>query len=117
MEENWSKKKLTEMLYMDIKGAFDHVSRSQLLIRMMGLDILSNLVACTKSFLTDRKIQLVIDGHDNKERNIETGIPLSSPVSQILFLICISGVFDAVIKNNPTVTSLLFVDNLGFIAS
>ncbi len=36
---------------------------------------------------------------------------------RILFLIYISGVFEAVTENNPTVTSLSFVDDLGFIAS
>ncbi len=77
----------------------------------------TDLLAWTKSFLTDRKIQLVIDRHDNKERDIETGIPQGSPVSPILFMIYISRVFEAVTENNLTVTSLSFVDDLGFIAS
>ncbi len=67
--------------------------------------------------MTDRKVQLVIDGHDNKERDIETGIPQGSPVSPILFLIYISGVFNKVSEASPLVTSLSFVDHLGFIAS
>ena len=103
-------------MFIDVKEAFDHVSRSQLLKRMIDLGIDGDLVAWTKSFLTDRKIQLVIDGHDNKEREIKTGIPQGSPVSSILFLIYISGVFDAAAENNPAITSLSFVDDLGFIA-
>ena len=59
----------------------------------------------------------MIDGHDNKERAIETGIPQGSPVSPILFLIYISGVFDSVTETSPDIMSLLFVDDLGFIAS
>ena len=69
------------------------------------------------SFLTDRKVQLVIDGHDNKEREIETRIPQGSPVLPILFLIYISRVFDKISKTSPLVTSLSFVNDLGFIAS
>lgn len=57
-------------------------------------------------------IQLVIDGHENKEREIETGIPQGSPVSPILFLIYISGVFDKLTEISPPVTSLSFVDDL-----
>lgn len=69
-------------------------------------------------FFSNRsKVQLVIDGHDNKERDIETGIPQGSPVSPILFLIYISGVFNNVAETRPLVTSLSFVDDLGFIAS
>ena len=101
---------------MDIKGAFDHVSKQQLLTRMIELGINGDLVTWTGSFLTGRKVQLVIDGHDNKERNIETGIPQGSPVSPILFLIYISGVFNKVTEISPLVTSLSFVDDLGFIA-
>lgn len=67
--------------------------------------------------MKERKVQLVIDGHENRERKIETGIPQGSPVSPILFLIYISQVFDAVTEACPLVTSLSFVDDLGFIAS
>ena len=102
---------------MDLKGAFDHFSKGQLLTRIIELGIDGDLVTWTGSFLTDRKVQLVIDGHDNKEREIETGIPQGSPVSPILFLIYISGVFNKISETSPWVTSLSFVDDLGFIAS
>ena len=52
---------------MDVKGAFDHVSRGQLITRMIELGVDGNLVAWTNSFLTDRRIQLVIDGHETKK--------------------------------------------------
>ena len=67
--------------------------------------------------MTNGKIQLVIDGHNNKKKEIETGIPQGSPVSPILFLIYINGVFNKVLETNPGVISLSFVDDLGFIAS
>lgn len=67
--------------------------------------------------MTDRKVQLVIDGHENNEREIETGIPQGSPVSPILFLIYISGVFEEVTRICPLATSLSSIDDLGFIVS
>ena len=117
VQESWEEKKLAGALFMDVKGAFDHVSRSQLLKRMVELGIDGDLVAWTRSFLTERKISIVIDGHENKEREIETGIPQGSPASPILFLIYISGIFDSVSESCPLVTSLSFIDDLGFIAS
>lgn len=59
---------------------------------------------------------MVIDGHDNKEKKIEIGIPQELLVSLILFLIYISRVFNAVRENNLAVTSLSFMDHLRFIA-
>ena len=117
VQESWEEKKLAGALFMDVKGAFDHVSRSQLLRRMIELGIDGDLVAWTRSFLIDRKIQIIIDGHENKEREIEAGIPQGSPVSPILFLIYISGVFDSVSESCPSVTDLSFVDDLGLIVS
>ena len=75
VQDSWSQNQLAGALFMDVKGAFDHVSKSQLLTHMINLGIDGDLVVWTKSFLTDRTVQLVIDGHDNKEREIETGIP------------------------------------------
>lgn len=55
--------------------------------------------------------------HDNEEKEIETGIQQGFPVSPLLFLIYISGVFNKVSETNPLVISLYFVDDVGFIAS
>ena len=66
VQEKWEEKKLAAALFMDVKGAFDHVSKGQLLTRIIELGIDGDLVNWTGSFLIDRKVQLVIDGHDNK---------------------------------------------------
>lgn len=87
VQENWQEKKLAGVLFMNVKGAFDHVSRGQLRMRMIKLGIDGHLVTWTGSFLTNPRLQLVIDGHDNKEKEIETGILQESPVLPILFLV------------------------------
>ena len=102
---------------MDVKGAFNHVSKGQLLRQMVQLGIDSDLVTWTGSFLTDQKIQLVINRHDNEEKEVDTGIPQGFPVSPIFFLIYISKVFDKVSEISLEVTFLSFIDDLGFIAS
>lgn len=83
---------------------------------MIEFKIDSDLVIWVSSFLTSRKIQLVIDANDNKESNIEIEISQSSLILPILFPIYISSVFNKVLEQYPLFTSLSFVDNLGFIA-
>ena len=81
---------------MDVKGAFDHVSRAQLAQKMADLGIDDDLIEWTKSFLTDRWVELVIDGYVNAKHKVKTGIPQRSPVSPILFVVYISGVFSRI---------------------
>ena len=97
----WYEKKIAGTLLMDVKGAFDYVSRLKLAQRMRQLGIDNDWIGWTQSFLTDRKVEIVIDGHINSEKDVETGIPQGSPVSPILFLIYISGIFDAVSAISP----------------
>ena len=113
----WENKQTAGALLMDVKGAFDHVSRAKLVQRMADLSIDNDLISWTQSFLTDRSVELVIDGFTNPRQKVESGIPQGSPVSPILFLIYISGVFSVVEKQLPNVTCVSFVDDLGFITA
>ena len=70
---------------MDVKKTFNHILKGQLLTCIIDLRVDGDLVTWTDSFLIDWKIQLVIDGHNNKEKEIETGILQGSLVPSILF--------------------------------
>lgn len=61
---------------------------------MIELRVDGDLISWIKSFLTDWKHQLIIDGHNNHEKKVKTRIPQRLLVSPILFLIYISGVFE-----------------------
>ena len=102
---------------MDVKRAFDHVSRAQLAQRMADLGIDDDLIGWTQSFLTDRWVELMIDGYVNPKHKVETGIPQGSPVSPILFLIYISGVFSQIETRLPQITCLSFMDDLSFLTA
>ena len=117
IKQRWDKKKLIVILFIDIKRAFDHVLKTQLVVQMLELEINRDLIYWIKLFLTNRKLQLVKDSHNNLEKKVETGIPQGSPICLILFLIYINKVFEQVEKNLPKIVSLLFVDILDFIMS
>ncbi len=44
VREKWEEKKLAATLFMDVKEAFDHVSKGQLLTQMIELGIDGDLV-------------------------------------------------------------------------
>ena len=117
VQEIWKNRQIAGALLMDVKGAFDHVSRAQLAQRMADLGIDDDLIGWTQSFLTDRWVELMIDGYVNPKHKVETGIPQGSPVSPILFLIYISGVFSQIETRLPQITCLSFMDDLSFLTA
>jgi len=60
---------------MDIKGAFDHVSRNQLLGFCQRLGLPKSVYDWILSFMSDRYIQLAFDGEKDQKTRVETGIP------------------------------------------
>lgn len=82
---------------------------------MKELKIDNDLICWTQSFLTNRKVKLVIDKNLNPENDVETGIPQDSPISLIFFLIYLSRIFNTVTITLPNTILLLFMDNLGFL--
>lgn len=44
VQESWQEKKLAAALFMDVKGTFDHVSKAQVITRMIELGIDGSLV-------------------------------------------------------------------------
>ena len=115
VEKIWARKGyMAGAIFMDVNGAFDYVAAKKLTARMAELKIDADIIGWTQSFLRDRRVELVIDGHIHKEVAVETGIPQGSPVSPILFLIYVSGVFEEVQKYLPNV-DVSFMDDLSFV--
>jgi len=93
VEQNKRQRRKTSTLFLDVKGAFDHVAKNQLLSILQSLRLPANLIAWVSSFLSDRQLQLAFDGQTEGFKPITTGIPQGSPTSPILFLIYIRDLF------------------------
>ena len=87
IERNKLAKKKTSALFLDVKGAFDHVSKNRLLNIMKDLRMPPPLITWTSSFLEDRQLRLSFNNDIEDFSLVETGIPQGSPISPILFLI------------------------------
>lgn len=115
--KSWDQKKVVGALFMEVKDAFDYVFRVKLAQQMRDFKIDNDLIGWIQSFLTDRKVKLVIDRHVNLKKQVKTGIPPSLPVSPILYLIYFSEVFDTVTTISLNSILLLFIDNLRFLVN
>ena len=115
VHSGWGEKLLSGALFMDVKGAFDHVDPARLVKRMGEIGIDGDLIYWVTSFLMDRQVQLVIDGHQGLEQPIHSGLPQGSPVSPILFIIYVRGVFQAIETRVPGVRPLSFADDIGLL--
>jgi len=93
-QQAWQGKKVAGALLMDVEAAFNNVSRQVLSRRLDELGIELDLVRWTDSFMSGRKVKLVMEGREGEEHEVETGVPQGSPVAPILFTAYLSGIFD-----------------------
>src|SRR6266536_4053902 len=105
-------KKVTSVLFIDVKGVFDYVSANQLIKICIDLDLLKLLCSWIDSFLVDRKIQLVFNNGTNIKTDIQIGIPQDSSISLILFLIYIRNLFQDLESK-----SMSYINNIDLVAS
>jgi hypothetical protein len=80
--------------FLDVMGAFDHADPVRLVKKMGELGIDGDLRRWVQS-LADRKLLLVIDGHQSQILVINSGVPQGSPVSPILFIIYVTRGFQS----------------------
>lgn len=113
VERNKDQGRKTSTLFLDVKGAFDHVAKNQLLTIMKKLRLPTPLIAWTSSFLEHRLLRLQFNGETEKFSAIETGIPQGSPISPILFLIYIRDLFAPL----QHVTPLSYIDDIALTTS
>jgi len=74
-QQAWKEKKAAGALLMDVKSAFDNVSRPILSRRLGELGIEADLIRWKDSFMSDRRVKLVLEGRESEEPEVETGVP------------------------------------------
>ncbi|EDN96572.1 hypothetical protein SS1G_01498 [Sclerotinia sclerotiorum 1980 UF-70] len=83
IERNSRSKKKTSTLFLDVKGAFDHVSMNKLLDICKNLNLPTSLIAWISSFLKERLLKLSFDGQIETFKPINTGIPQDTKTASI----------------------------------
>ena len=112
IQHAFNKKKVTSCLLLDVKGAFNYVSKNQLLQNLHNLNLPKILIQWVTEFMTGRQISLMFNGNQQEMTEIECGIPQGSPISPILFLIYIRNLFAKIKQKHSNIQMFSFIDDV-----
>ena len=84
---------------LDISKALDREWHAGLLHKLTSCVILGQIFGFISSFLSNRRLLVVLDGHSSQEYPVNAGVPQGSILGPTLFLMYINDLPDDVICN------------------
>ena len=80
------KKKEVALVMYDLSAAFDTISHEILCEKFVAYGFQEEAMRWIKSYLTNRKQAVMVDGHISSHKMVTTGCPQGSRLSPILFI-------------------------------
>ena len=90
----YDENKQTDVIYIDIRKAFDTVPHRRLLLKLQAYGFGGEILAWIKDFLTDRRQKVMVNGENSDWQEITSGIPQGSVLGPVLFIIYINDMPD-----------------------
>ena len=94
IRKNWGFSKIVQGVFLDISSAFDKVWHNGLIAKLSQIGIDGKLATFFKSYLSNRKQCVVIEGVKSTLINIESGVPQGSRLGPLLFIIYINDIIN-----------------------
>ena len=87
------------IVQIDFSTAFDRVNRQGIMYKLSSLGIGDSVLSILTQFLSDRSQHVMVDGCRSKLVNVLSGVPQSSVLGPLLFLLYTSELF-SILENN-----------------
>ena len=85
-----------DIIYLDFQKAFDKVPHKRLLKKLHAYEIRGQVYERVKEFLNKRQQRVTINGSKSDWRNVTSGIPQSSVLGPVLYLVFINDFSDVI---------------------
>lgn len=105
-------KQLSLVLYVDLKSAFDKVWSKGLIFKLARHGLKGNMLKWFKNYMSDRKMQVKLEGHFSPQKNLEAGTPQGAVCSPTLFNIMLSDLPD-----DMHIKKYIFADDITIVCS
>ena len=97
--KDFNRPEATQAVALDISKAFDRVWHADLLHKFKLYGISGHKFGLISSFLSNRRLQVVMDWKSSQEYPANAGVPQGSVLVRILFLLYINHLPDDFIRN------------------
>ena len=74
-------------MQIDFSAAFDRVNHLGILYKLCSVGTAGSVLSILTPFLSNRSLQVMVDGCRSKLVNIVSGVPLASVLGPLLFLL------------------------------